>query len=463
MESLDNFKKYFNEDFWRAFRNKQIFVDLPKTNKEKDVVIAQIYKSIIDKTYYPSTPRLYINRNKGHNVTRIVPVFHLKDYCIYYYCIKILERKIAYNRIPNTFGGWTLGGLIRKSEDDEMIKRKEDFDRNENFLAEVGGISVTEFSFNPQAWSIAYGDLNSKLYASAKEKKFNYVTELDIANYYDSVRLDILEERIREAFNVKYTDIISLLFHFLNYWNRKVNGYNKQTVGIPQDAMGDCSRILANFYLQPYDKFLFDLCEKHHGKYLRYADDQFIFAESEKTLSLLIFKASEKLNCLGLSINQNKVRISQVNELIHSRSFKAFDLLKNRDDKKNKNKVEKFVDHYLKILDAKGLDNIKDKGTPLLNKALFCPALAKIDIAKKTKILGCYLDDGYLENIKSRNFEKIYRLLSKKERLKFINKLDKLSKKLVHNAFHYEVLYFYSRYKIKTEQIKNRIRKLESI
>ena len=88
---------------------------------------------------------------------------------------KKIEDKIAYNRIENTFGGWTLGGLIRKSEDDEMEKRRKNFNRYKDFLAELNGISISEYSFNPAAWAKAYGDLNSKLYATAKAGNYKFV------------------------------------------------------------------------------------------------------------------------------------------------------------------------------------------------------------------------------------------------------------------------------------------------
>lgn len=381
MDDINNFKKYFNRDFWKAFQDKQSFFNLPKKQK-KDEFIEQLYNEIIERKYYPSVPHCYIDIDKGNGVTRIVPVFALKDYCAYYYCIKKIEDKIAYNRVENTFGGWTLGGLMRKSEDDEMEKRKKDFNRHEDFVAELHGISVNEYSFNPAAWARAYGDLNSKLYATARSGNYKYVAELDIANYYDSIRLDILEMRVREIVNESHADTISLLFHFLNYWNRNTNLYNKQTVGIPQDAMGDCSRILANFYLQPYDKYVFDLCKQNRYKYLRYADDQFLFSVNKDDLLLLIFKVSKKLNGLGLSINQKKVKIRTTEELIVHRSFRIFDLLKNDKDKRDKSKVEKFIDCYLDILDKSGLENMKDSGIPMLNRALFCPALKNIDFAK---------------------------------------------------------------------------------
>jgi len=463
MDNLKKFKQYFNRDFWRVFQDKQSFFDIPKSKKDKDVFVEKLYTEIQERKYYPSIPQNYIDRDKGEGVTRIIPVFTLKDYCVYYYCIKKIEDKIAYNRVKNTFGGWTLGGLMRKSEDDEMEKKIRHLNRQEDFIAELHGISVSEYSFNPTAWARAYGDLNSKLYATAKAKKFKYVAELDIANYYDSVRLDILEMRIREIVNEEHADIISLLFHFLNYWNRNINLYNKQTVGIPQDAMGDCSRILANFYLQPYDRIVYELCKQNGCKYLRYADDQFLFAEDKNKLHFLIFMVSKKLNSLGLSINQKKTKLRTTEDLINNRSFKFFDLLKENEDRKDKNKVEQFVDCYLDLLDKSGLKNIKAKGTPLLNKSLFCPAFKKIAFSKKMKLISCYLNDEYLKNARVIHLEKIYKLLNKNDKQEFIKKLNFLSQKLIHNAFHYELLNFYRKNKIDSKKVEKRIAKLSKL
>lgn len=462
MDDLKRFKKYFNRDFWRAFQNKQSFFDIPKRKTDKDFFVEKLYREILERRYYPSVPHRYIDRNKGNGVTRIIPVFTLKDYCVYYYCIKKIEDKIAYNRVENTFGGWTLGGLMRKSENDEMEKNQKNFTRHEDFMAELHGVSVSEYSFNPVAWARAYGDLNAKLYASAKANNYKYVAELDIANYYDSIRLDILEMRIREIVNEKHADIISLLFHFLNYWNRNTNLYNKQTVGVPQDAMGDCSRILANFYLQPYDKIVYALCKQNRCKYLRYADDQFLFSSDENKLNILIFKVSKKLNSLGLSVNQKKVTVRTTEDLINHRSFMIFDLLKDDKDKNNKMKVEQFIDCYLDLLDNSELPNIKDNGTPLLNKALFCPALRNIDISKKNRLISCYMDVEYLANARASHLDKIYKLLTKDDKQKFIKKLNNLSNKLIHNAFHYELLNFYEKNGIENHVLK-RIEKLSKI
>ena len=458
MDNFNEFRKYFNKTFWKVFSNKNIFIDNP-SNKEK--FTKSVFKEIYFKKYYPSIPQLYIDINKGNGVTRIIPVFSLKDYCVYYYCIKKLETKIAFNRIPNTFGGWTLGGLIRKNEEDEMIKRRMDYNKFEDFMAELNGISVSQHSFNPLAWAKAYGDLNSKLYASSKEKKYNFVSELDISNFYDSIRLDILELKIREISDDKYSEIVAILFLFLNYWNRKTNSYNKQTVGIPQDALGDCSRILANFYLQSYDKFVYEICKKTGCKYLRYADDQFIFSNSKEELKYLIYMMSKKLNSMGLSVNQKKVRIFPTAGLIEYRAFKIFDIVKSSKDKNDKVKVETLVNKYIELVKENKLAKIKDNGKSILTRILFCPALKRIDVSKRNTIVNFLIDENYLEFCRTNHLLKIYDLLEKNQKGKFVLKLKKLTKKLMHNSFHYEVLGFFDKYSIHTKLIKTRLKKLE--
>ncbi len=49
-------------------------------------------------------------------------------------------------------------------------------------------------------------------------------------------------------------------------------------------ALGDCSRILANFYLQDYDAYMKVECDGQAASYLRYADDQIMMANDKEIL-----------------------------------------------------------------------------------------------------------------------------------------------------------------------------------
>jgi hypothetical protein len=448
MESKNKFKKYFNKDFWRAFKGKKIIIqDLPEDESAKNQFIEKLYQEISEKSYFPSIPKLFLSHEKLNGIPRFSPVFELKDYCVYYYCIKKFEKQIAINRTPFTYGGWTLGGLLRQSENDE-IKSMPRTNNNENTDIYIGA-----YSYNPLAWSKSYGDLNAKLFEFSKVPSYSHVLMLDIANFYDNIRLDLLEQKIRNIANASDLDIVNLLFTFLNYWDRNRIGYNRQVVGLPQDALGDFSRLLANFYLQDYDSKMHIVCKKADCKYVRYADDQFIFLKSINLAPKIAFLASSNLNLINLSINQMKVKIMTTGELIRERSFEIFNILPNDESKKSKIKVENFAKEYIKLLDANGLDKLKNRGTPLLNKLLFCPALSEIDISTRQKVIGCYLDEHYLKNANSKQLFKIYELLEENGKNEFIDKLVNMSKGIIFNTFHYQVLDFFKNINISKDNI----------
>jgi hypothetical protein len=57
----------------------------------------------------------------------------------------------------------------------------------------------------------------------------------------------------------------------------------------------------------------------------------------------------------------------------------------------------------------------------------------------------------------------ILKLLNKNDKQKFIKNLNPLSQKLIHNAFHYELLNFYRKNEIDSKSIVKRIEKLSKI
>lgn len=57
----------------------------------------------------------------------------------------------------------------------------------------------------------------------------------------------------------------------------------------------------------------------------------------------------------------------------------------------------------------------------------------------------------------------ILKLLNKNDKQKFIKNLNSLSQKLIHNAFHYELLNFYRKNEIDSKSIVKRIEKLSKI
>lgn len=219
-----DFQRWFNKNFWKAFKNRTFPIKIPQTQKEKKDLVERIYASIASARYAPSIPEAEIVMNKGHGVARTVPVFGIEDYCVYYFCIKELEDVLCGNRTENTFGGWTLGGKLRVRETSEI----------ECELTEYG-----RYSFNPQAWTQAFGEFNSLLFSQLDQSNYSHVLEFDLSNFYDCVRLDILERWVREESDSAKGWVISLLFYLLNQWNRRNTGLHPQAVGLPQDALAD--------------------------------------------------------------------------------------------------------------------------------------------------------------------------------------------------------------------------------
>jgi hypothetical protein len=116
----EDFQKWFNHDFWRAFKNHSFPIAVPDSPAEREATVRRVYESIDSARYAPSIPEAEIIRNKGFGVARTIPVFCIEDYIVYYFCIKELEDVLCGNRTPNTFGGWTLGGKMRSKESEEI-------------------------------------------------------------------------------------------------------------------------------------------------------------------------------------------------------------------------------------------------------------------------------------------------------------------------------------------------------
>lgn len=466
MDTFGNFHKYFvNKEgsFWRTIIKKSIS---PVEYKiDKNSLLKELFNSIQQKIYNPSKPRKYYAINKGNSVVRLIPIFKPEDICVYFYCIKELEKKMAEGRIPGTFGGWSLSGHLRSQEKEEIEYLEESLSFNHT---PDGDVFVTtdafseyqmESSFNPDAWKINWKEFVNNLYLYATSNDNQFVAEIDIANFYDSIRLDILENKIRGVTDSNKQNQINLLFHFLNHWNKDINLYIKQSIGIPQDEVGDCSRILANFYLQDYDSAMKKICHEYGGEYFRYADDQIIFANTKDDLSEIIYRASIKLMHIGLCINQKKVNVMNRKEF---EDFFAFDLFIRLDDKniKNEKDIEDVIDYYFS-----NKANMRNEGISVLLRILsVIEKSMKIDHSKLKVVLDEFMKEEFLSSTKLKDWhlEKIYNLTEKKEKSKFLDHLDDASMKIIYSYFHYTLIKFYKKIKYDFEHITKRINYLES-
>lgn len=450
-ENFDTFSSKFDKAFWHAI-STQYLGNL--SSEAKPLILNAVYTSLLNGTYQPSKPIHYIDHDKGRGVLRRIPVLEPKDYVVYFYCLRMLEEKIAANRVSNTYGGWSLDGLLKASEDRQMRPLT-----GKLVLIEPSDTSIPTFSYNQYAWAAYYGDYQKKLYATlksyiSKPEQMGYVTvQFDIANFYDNIHLNLLEKNLRALADKKDVPVVDLLCHFLKYWNRDTNGYDAQQTGIPQDALSDCSRILANFYLQDYDAAISQYCSTNSSIYFRYADDQIIIARNEPEAQAALHKASLELSKLGLHINKAKVFYRSVKELIEHFSFEEFRQLHEQGG--DPGVLKAVTQKYLSS------DNL-DRKYSLLNKIL-AQDISMLRYDMRTRLIADAFGEEFLTcKCRSWTLKRIYRRLAEHERIHFIDYLTVLANSKEYTSFHFEVLTFFREAKVDTTQLVERIKHLQT-
>lgn len=436
MITYQNIKKHVGQRFWKHIHNNTLISyrgSLP--NREK--YLEKLCNNIEKMRYVPSPPRGYVVSHKQNLVVRFIPTLTKEDYSVYFFCVKCLEDEIAKNRVTGTYGGWKLGGKIRKLEN---------FDDDP---------SIPDNSYNKFAWKQAWTEYQKKAHNLNRNKKYEYFIVFDIANFYDSIRLGRLETLVREAVGKNKTQVVSLLFYFLSNCSKRDLDYEPQTIGLPQDEVGDCSRILANFYLQEYDRTIKQLCNKNNSGYLRYADDQIIASPDEKTAKKIMFAASKELAKLGLNLNASKARFFDRDEFQDYWSFDIFKLLEDPDNGEN---VKKAWEMYQEKI-SKGK---KFKPETILKRLLSCN-LSKVDKNIRDQILTAVQDKGFITNVNEYYLGRIYTFTHRNQKSKFLKYLNNLSDSVLYNQYHLRVMRFANTRNVdkrKLDKVKKNLLKL---
>ncbi|PFL38154.1 hypothetical protein COJ16_10140 [Bacillus cereus] len=294
MISKRDFNSSIDKEFWNTITKKLKYEDVIKFNDvDKGSFLMALINDINSYNYNVSTPNYYFLA-KSNGVLRRTKVFNLKDFTIYYYCVKKLQDELSekINQISNVFGGFKF------SADNKSV--------TQNFFEDLSE-SDYEVLLSKNAFRKDWSDYQN-LAKEAYKDGFKYFLHIDIAHFYDDINLDILERFIRNEIKNK-PEIIDLLFSFLRLSDKRDIGYSSNNVGIPQEELGAMSRILANFYLVRFDeeiiKFLNDFLGRDQYVYLRYSDDIWIcFNENRISANKIIQTSSLLLNKLKLHINQ---------------------------------------------------------------------------------------------------------------------------------------------------------------
>jgi hypothetical protein len=358
--------------------------------------------------------------NKHNGISRYIPTFSRADYCVYYLSLKLLEGEIATNRVEGTFGGWTLGNPIRLKEEAEILE-----------------LDYIPFNtLNELSWIKEWRNFQSIAWRYRNIKQWNFIVNLDIANFYDCINLSILERKIRHSVPRIKQDVVTLIFHFLRNWNKKLEGYNPKTVGLPQDEIGDCSRILANFYLQDYDNSIKKICDDVGAKYTRFADDQIIFTNSKEDARIILFEASKELLRVNLNLNSGKVKEFQTINAFDT--YWAFAIFNVFNQEQNTVNIDTGIGMFFHNIDS-GIPFRQDS----VLKRILSLNVDLIDKKYKERLLNMFYDLDFLALLNDWHFKRIKRLWN--DDIKFFEKLDSLVETVKFNSYHYNLLAFYKK------------------
>ncbi len=407
---------------------------------EHELILRELYTKIHNFTYHPSPPRDYILINKSKGVARISPTFSAIDYYSYYFCTRIFEDEIAVNHTPGTFGGWRIGNQLLSKEKDGIL--------------EILG-SAPDNSFNPYKWKEEWSKFQRE---AAKTIRGDYkcVVKLDIANFYDSINLHLLKDKMYSVIVPQKLIYLNLLIHFLSHWNKRIEGYATKFVGIPQDELSDSSRLLANFYLQDYDAHMFKLCNNINAQYLRYADDQIIYANNRTEAEYLVFESSKYLSKIGLNLNTAKVKYFE-NQFEYSThwAFEIFNLLTNKSDSKHLNAAfEKYL--FWK-------ENKYDFKEQSLLKAFINCNFSLFKSNNRTRLIELLFQDDFIQKMNNWQMKRLYDNLSEENKKIFLSKTWSLIPLCNFNHYHYNLMKFYNKANLEfnEEYLINRINELK--
>jgi len=433
MKTKEEFIKLVDNRFFKHLLKNSL---IPFGNTEKRYsFLGKVYDDLHSDllNYKPKPPRKYVSVPKSKYVIRMVPTFELADYCIYYFCIKVLEDFIAENRVEGTYGGFRLGGKPRDKENQEFEPAFED--------------SYNENSFNSFAWKQEYGEYQAKVFENALKmgSEYQFAVHFDIANFYDCIRLDLLEKKIRARIkNKSCNDEIHLLFRFLKYWNSQFD--TEKTVGIPQDEVGDCSRILSNFFLQDFDQFSHNICLEKNGLFLRYADDHVIFAQTREDAEKILYEISHKLFEEGLNINTGKIKeFTTFQDFDDCYAFTIFEKLKFE---------EQSINQAFELFVTKKENCAYFRESSVLKRLLHDKInLDELENRKRIKLLSFLWDEDFLLFASDHYMNQIFKMMKdESEKEEFIKMLSAIKERTKFES-----------YKIHVERFENKIKKIPRI
>lgn len=201
------------------------------------------------------------------------------------------------------------------------------------------------------------------------EKGYQYLSEFDIASFFDTIDHQILLEILNTKYDVD-SKVLDLLSKCLGIWTADFNhkGFNSKH-GIHQGPIS--SPLFADIYLMYLDEEI--TTKKLDIKYLRYVDDIRIFSKNLKISRKAIAALDLISRDLGLIPQGHKIKIRKITDI-------------NKELKTQNNKFSGITKEYKKETDGKKQNSIKLKTHRKL-KARFIDCFEEDDSKRKEEYL----------------------------------------------------------------------------
>lgn len=297
MISIPSFLSLVDVDFWKHITKHRTLRDvIDYDDIQRQDFLADVARRINSFRHHIEPPQLHF-LPKSSGVLRCTKSFELADISLYYYCVKLLQDAIVekIKSVPNIFGGFRFSPELRLTPD-----------QLENLPLDT----FYEPAFSANNFRVEWGeyqDLAEKLF----EGQYDFYVHLDIAHFYDDINHDILEREVR-ALGSAESSVLDLLFHFLRLSDCRDTGYAGGTIGIPQEDVGEMSRLLANYYLHTFDKQFTKWlsAEYPNAIYTRYADDMWIcVSTANESVPYIIQQVALLLSHRKLHLNEGKIHV----------------------------------------------------------------------------------------------------------------------------------------------------------
>lgn len=233
--------------------------------RNRKEIWSNIESEVNEGRYHTRPIHGFLSAPKSNGIPRFIPILSMYENTVYWACVKTFDKELANLAIPDTFGGWSMGSERRTKEE---ANAREIYDEQASFKYDEMGDFIEYIpvsAYDRTKWFENWQNF-WKILAAKFENAQNdsYFVCFDIANFYDSIDLTHLERRLRSVVNGNLA--IEVLFYFLSTWNKELTTYARATKGLPQDIVGDCSRVLANFYLTSFDAAMREKSTCQHNR-----------------------------------------------------------------------------------------------------------------------------------------------------------------------------------------------------